>query len=91
MGFCVFCSDMDSRLVLAGKSATESQFAETLTRNRTLKLPDDVHFKISLIKENDIPDETAIRSYMSFLNTECFGRLLIWSPRLPSTHDIVSQ
>ncbi|PKA60036.1 hypothetical protein AXF42_Ash009720 [Apostasia shenzhenica] len=31
------------------------------------------------------------QSYMDALKTDCFGRLLIWSPRLPSTHDVVSK
>lgn len=87
---------MDSRLVLAGKSANETQLAETLKRNSTLKLPDDAKFTISLHQENQTSVDTAsdsflIPSYMSFLNTHRFGRLLVWSPRLPSTHDIVSR
>lgn len=87
---------MDSRLVLAGKSATEAQLAETLKKNSKLKLPEDAHFTILLHEEIQTSMDTAsdlfsIRSYMSFLKTERFGRLLVWSPRLPSTHDIVSQ
>jgi biotin--protein ligase len=28
---------------------------------------------------------------MNSLSTNLFGRLLIWSPLLPSTHDLVSK
>uniref|UniRef100_A0A7N0ULP1 BPL/LPL catalytic domain-containing protein n=1 Tax=Kalanchoe fedtschenkoi TaxID=63787 RepID=A0A7N0ULP1_KALFE len=87
---------MDSLLVLAGKSDAEVQLAESLKRNNTLKLPDDARFSISVHENHLTPttttaDSFSITDYMTLLNTGCFGRLLIWSPRLPSTHDIVSQ
>ncbi|CAM8882970.1 unnamed protein product [Rhodiola kirilowii] len=86
---------MDSRLVLAGKSSAEVQLAESIKRNNTLKLPeDDTKVSVALHDDDSIittADSFSIPSFMSYLNTDSFGRLLIWSPRLPSTHDIVSQ
>ncbi|PWA76534.1 holocarboxylase synthase 1 [Artemisia annua] len=35
-------------------------------------------------------DEFDTNTYMTSLMTTCFGRLLLWSPRLPSTQDVVS-
>ncbi|KAI3711448.1 hypothetical protein L2E82_41549 [Cichorium intybus] len=41
-------------------------------------------------KEGICKDEFDINAYMDSLVTTCFGRFVIWSPRLPSTQDIVS-
>ncbi|KAF3445708.1 hypothetical protein FNV43_RR10884 [Rhamnella rubrinervis] len=82
-------------LVLCGKSVAENEIAESLLKsNNTLKLPDDVAVSLLLHSESDKPfDEESfgIDSFMNSLSTNRFGRFLLWSPRLTSTHDVVSQ
>ncbi|KAK9271365.1 hypothetical protein L1049_026955 [Liquidambar formosana] len=81
-------------LVLCGKSSAETEFAKSLKSNSTLKLPDDSKVSILLHSEVEKPLEEepfGIESFMNSLSTTRFGRFLIWSPRLPSTHDVVSH
>nr|GEX50648.1 biotin--protein ligase 2-like isoform X1 [Tanacetum cinerariifolium] len=80
-------------LVLSGKSANEKDLAKSLKQNASLKLADDVKLITYLQSERENPseiDEFNIATYMRSLATKCFGRLLLWSPRLPSTQDVVS-
>ncbi|KAK6939824.1 Biotinyl protein ligase (BPL) and lipoyl protein ligase (LPL), catalytic domain, partial [Dillenia turbinata] len=91
-------SAMDSQsshlLVLYGKSTAEIDFARSLKENNTLKLADNGEILVLLgsEKEKSSNEESfGVESYMNSLLAKRFGRLLIWSPRLPSTHDIVSQ
>ncbi|GJS49066.1 biotin--protein ligase 2-like protein isoform X1 [Tanacetum coccineum] len=80
-------------LVLSGKSANEKDLAKSLKQNASLKLADDVKLNTYLQSEMENPseiDEFNIATYMRSLATKCFGRLLLWSPRLPSTQDVVS-
>ncbi|XP_059631878.1 biotin--protein ligase 2-like [Cornus florida] len=82
------------RLVLCGKSSTENELAKSLKNNATLKLPDSAEISIILHSETEKPFEKEcfrIDSFMNALSTSRFGRFLIWSSRLPSTHDIVSH
>lgn len=81
-------------LVLCGKSLAESEVAESLKANNTLKLPDNSEFSIILQSEigKSVEEESFdVKLYMNSLSTNQFGRFLIWSPRVSSTHDIVSQ
>lgn len=82
-------------LVLCGKSSVENEIAESLKNINTLKLPDDDdNVSVLLHSELDKPlDEDSFRSdsFMNSLSTNRFGRFLMWSPRLTSTHDVVSQ
>ncbi|KAJ0266085.1 Biotinyl protein ligase (BPL) and lipoyl protein ligase (LPL) [Hirschfeldia incana] len=84
--------DDSCRLVLCGKSSVENDTAERLKKNNALKLPDDSP-KVSLFlaseMEND--DSFSLSLFMNSLSTSRFGRFLIWSPRLSSTHDVVSH
>ena len=87
-------SNSSSTLVLCGKSTAENEIALSLKSNKTLKLPGDSEVSVLLKSELEKPlEENSFRidSYMSSLSTSQFGRFLIWSPRLPSTHDVVSQ
>ncbi|XP_028117732.1 biotin--protein ligase 2-like isoform X4 [Camellia sinensis] len=91
-------SAMDSQspclLVLFGKSSTEKELAKSLKDNNSLKLPDNDKFSILLHSETRIPvEENCFRnnSFLNCLSTTRFGRFLIWSPQLPSTHDAVSH
>lgn len=89
---------MDSQshhhLILAGKSSAEVELAKTLKSNNNIKLTGDATVYTYIYSEMGIPfseESFHMESYMNSLSTKHFGRLLMWSPRLPSTHDIVSQ
>ncbi|KAK9945745.1 hypothetical protein M0R45_011244 [Rubus argutus] len=96
---CRLASAMDSSssctLVLCGKSLAENKIAEALKNTGALKLTDNSELSILLDSELEKPfkedDAFGIGSFMNSLSTNRFGRLLLWSPRLPSTHDVVSQ
>lgn len=84
-------------LVLRGKSVEENEIALRLKTNNTLKLPDGSPVTVSLHSETENRESIAndsvfrINSYMNFLSTCRFGRLLLYSPRLTSTHDVVAK
>ncbi|KAK4274052.1 hypothetical protein QN277_017343 [Acacia crassicarpa] len=84
-----------SSLVLCGKSLAENEIAKTIKKNNTLKLPDSSEISIILRSELDNKflkvDSFGIDLFMNSLSTHKFGRFLIWSPRLSSTHDVVSH
>ncbi|KAG2709111.1 hypothetical protein I3760_05G224100 [Carya illinoinensis] len=82
-------------LVLCGKSTAENEIAKSIKSTNVLKLPDNGDISILLQSELERPlkeDEYSfsIDSFMNCLSTNQFGRFLIWSPRLPSTHNVVS-
>ncbi|XP_020598921.1 biotin--protein ligase 1, chloroplastic-like isoform X2 [Phalaenopsis equestris] len=97
------CSIMEDRhpvtiLVLFAKSPHEDQIARsTQAKRETLKLFDEddgqEEIRVLLQSEIDSIDPPTFRAerYMDALDTNSFGRFLIWSPRLPSTHDVVSK
>ncbi|XP_010472583.1 PREDICTED: biotin--protein ligase 1, chloroplastic isoform X1 [Camelina sativa] len=85
-------------LVLCGKSSVETEIAKRLkNNNNSLKLPDNT--KVSLFLESeakhvvkdDDGDSFDLSLFMNSILTHQFGRFLIWSPRLSSTHDVVSH
>ncbi|KAL8125187.1 hypothetical protein AgCh_012749 [Apium graveolens] len=81
-------------LVLAGKSATEKELTNSVKASNILKLPDVEDVSVLLHSEYEDSrnkESFRINSYMNSLSTKCFGRFFIWSPRLPSTHDVVSK
>ncbi|KAL3014407.1 hypothetical protein AAZX31_06G104700 [Glycine max] len=83
-----------SLLVLCGKSLAENETAKAIKTSSTLKLPEDE--KLSLVLHSEMDNSVMqgffqVHSYMDSLSTNQFGRLLIWSPDLNSTHDIVSH
>lgn len=81
-------------LVICCKSFEESGLAQSLkTKLETLKLLEEEEVKIVLHSEIDActPLTFEAQLYMEALSARNFGRFLIWSPRLPSTHDLVSQ
>lgn len=66
----------------------------SLKANNSLKLPN--YAQILLRLQSDVenpsePDSFDVESFLNSLSTTRFGRFLIWSPRLPSTHDVVSH
>ncbi|GJU06105.1 biotin--protein ligase 2-like protein isoform X1 [Tanacetum coccineum] len=86
-------SQLPCVLVLSGKSASDKEIVKSLKENASLKLADDVKmltFLQSEMERQSEKDEFDTHTYMTSLTTTCFGRLLLWSPRLPSTQDVVS-
>jgi biotin--protein ligase len=88
-------SESSCDLVVCGKSSAEEELSKSLQQNKSIKLPNDTQVSILLSSEVDnsslSENSFSISSYMNSLSTMRFGRLLIWSPRLTSTHDVVSQ
>ncbi|KAI3464463.1 hypothetical protein Pfo_021126 [Paulownia fortunei] len=86
-----------TELVLCGKSISENEEAWCLKTNNTLKLPDGspvtvvLHSEIENRESIGNDDVFRINSYMDSLSTSRFGKLLIYSPKLGSTHDVVSN
>ncbi|KAK6132379.1 hypothetical protein DH2020_033870 [Rehmannia glutinosa] len=86
-------------LVVCGKSAAENELARCLKNNNTLKLPDDSPVTVALQSEIENQENVNVGSddvfrinlYMDLLSTSLFGKLLIFSPKLASTHDVVSS
>lgn len=80
-------------LVLCSKSPREFDLALS-SKNAGFKL-EGVEEEIRVFIQSDldpgIQQTFQTDVYMGALSTNLFGRLLIWSPRLPSTHDVVSQ
>jgi biotin--protein ligase len=94
--FLHFLSAVDcSLLVLCGKSLTENETAKAIKANNTLKLSDKGELSIILHSEfnKNVMQQQSFQfsSFMNSLSTNQFGRLLIWSPQLSSTHDVISQ
>ncbi|GAV76219.1 BPL_C domain-containing protein/BPL_LplA_LipB domain-containing protein [Cephalotus follicularis] len=88
-------SDSCSMLVLCGKSTIENEIAKSLKNNNTLKLTGTSEILVCLQSKAEKPLKLQqyfdIELFMNSLSTNQFGRLLIWSPRLSSTHDFVSN
>ncbi|KAG7572247.1 Biotinyl protein ligase (BPL) and lipoyl protein ligase (LPL) catalytic domain [Arabidopsis suecica] len=88
-------SDASCNLVLCGKSSVETEIAKCLKNKNSLKLPDNT--KVSLFLESEAKhlvkddDSFNLLLFMNSIITHRFGRFLIWSPRLSSTHDVVSH
>ncbi|XVE60381.1 hypothetical protein DITRI_Ditri05aG0124300 [Diplodiscus trichospermus] len=84
-----------STLFLCGKSSAETEIAKSLKMKHALKLPNGD--EVSTLLQSDInhlrfgEEAFNVDLFMNSLSTNRFGRFLIWSPRLPSTHDIVSH
>ncbi|XP_010091344.2 biotin--protein ligase 2 isoform X1 [Morus notabilis] len=86
-------SDSPCTLVLCGKSAAENEIAKSLRDNAALKLAENDGVSVLLQSELDKPVEEGsfrVDSFVKSLSTNRFGRFLLWSPLLPSTHDVVS-
>ncbi|QCE15813.1 hypothetical protein DEO72_LG11g2825 [Vigna unguiculata] len=83
-----------SLLVLCGKSLAENETAKAIKTSNTLKLPENGEYSLVLHSQLDktvMQGCFQIHSFMNSLSTNQFGRLLIWSPQLTSTQDIVSH
>ncbi|KAJ3679336.1 hypothetical protein LUZ60_017347 [Juncus effusus] len=83
-------------LCLAAKSGEEQQLAQALKRkleqNKGLLQISDQEKEVKVCMKAD-SDECEFRAemYMDLICASKFGRFLVWSPRLSSTHDLVSK
>ncbi|KAF9613032.1 hypothetical protein IFM89_005466 [Coptis chinensis] len=91
----LFFSTMQNLLILHGKSSFETELAQSLKTNNTIKLPEEdaqvsilVHSSEQRGVQNDAFD---VDLYMNSLTTHRYGKFFIYSPRLSSTQDIVSK
>ncbi|KAL8144513.1 hypothetical protein V2J09_017545 [Rumex salicifolius] len=84
-----------SLLLLCGKSPSDNELATSLKRAEAFDLSDHVDYRVLLYSELQNPSEEEVpfdvQLYMNSLLTARFGRFLIWSLRLTSTHDVVSK
>ncbi|XP_055834737.1 biotin--protein ligase 2-like [Solanum dulcamara] len=82
-------------LLLAGKSNEDNDLAKVLKDNNTLQLhKNGEEVEVVLHPDLETPfedDAFRIEEYFNSLSTTRFGRLLIYSPKLSSTHDVISQ
>ncbi|XP_073009596.1 biotin--protein ligase 2-like isoform X1 [Typha latifolia] len=81
-------------LVISAKSPEEDVLARSLiSKSGTLKLGDEEEIRVLLGSEVDSTNHStfAAQLYMEALSASRFGRFLIWSPRLSSTHDLVTK
>lgn len=88
--------DASCSLVLCGKSSVEADVASRLKKDKVLKLSDDTQVSLFLQSEAEaetLQDDSSfdLSFFMDSITTHRFGRFLVWSPRLSSTHDVVSQ
>ncbi|KAG2240014.1 hypothetical protein Bca52824_091134 [Brassica carinata] len=88
--------DASCSLVFCGKSSVETEIATRLKKDNLLKLSDDT--QVSLLLQSEAGAEALLLKddssfdlsfFMDSITTHRFGRFLIWSPRLSSTHDVV--
>jgi biotin---protein ligase len=85
-------------LVLSAKSHEELKAAQSLKlkfeTSDTLNLSEEEK-EVKVLMDSDLgaADQLTfgVGSYMGSLVASRFGRLLLWSPRLSSTHDLVSK
>lgn len=85
-------------LVLSAKSHEELKLAQSLklkfeTSDALNLSEEEKEVKVLLDSEVEPTDQMKfeVGLYMGSLVASKFGRLLIWSPRLSSTHDLVSK
>lgn len=80
-------------LVLHAKSSSELEYIRSLEQENSLKLPEGEIVISTRSKQQIVRDDECFNLdlYMDNLSTNQFGRLLIWSPRLSSTHTLLSK
>ena len=84
-----------SSLVIWGKEAEEKELAINIKKNGALKINDEEQLLVFLL--SDLPAAVLGTptfkedTYFRTITNTRFGKFLLWSPRLPSTHDVISQ
>lgn len=80
-------------IVLHAKSSSELEYIRSLEQENSLKLPEGEVVITARSKQQIVRDDECFNLdlYMDNLSTNQFGRLLVWSPRLSSTHTLLSK
>eukprot|EP01018_Ginkgo_biloba_P011301 Gb_31384 [translate_table: standard] len=80
-------------IVFHAKSSYEEEYINGFKDEKTLKLPEGASLIAGSHEEKVICNNKRFKidMYMNNLSTRQFGRLLIWSPSLPSTQTLLSQ
>lgn len=80
-------------IILHAKSPFESEYIKSLEQENSLKIPEGEVVITTRSEQQIASDDECFKLdlYMDNLSTNQFGRLLIWSPRLSSTHTLLSK
>lgn len=80
-------------IVFHSKSSFELEYIKSLEQENSLKLPEGEVVITTISEQQIVSDDECFNLdlYMDNLSTNQFGRLLIWSPRLSSTHTLLSK
>eukprot|EP00249_Psilotum_nudum_P020156 c27581_g1_i1 orf=432-1508(-) len=79
-------------IFMSGKSSTETESTKDLI-GRELKLSNGSAIKLAIQSHDDAAQNGSFQGklYLERLETVQFGRLLLWSPHLPSTQTFLSE
>lgn len=80
-------------IIFHAKSPFELEYIKSCERENSLKLPEEEVVITTRSEQHIASDDECfnVDLYMDNLSTNQFGRLLIWSPRLSSTHTLLSK
>lgn len=80
-------------IIFHAKSPFELEYIKSLEQENSLKLPEGEVVITTRSEQQIVSDDECfnVDLYMDNLSTNQFGRLLIWSPRLSSTHTLLSK
>lgn len=80
-------------IIFHAKSPFELEYIKSLEQESSLKLPEGEVVITTRSEQQIVSDDECfnVDLYMDNLSTNQFGRLLIWSPRLSSTHTLLSK
>lgn len=77
---------------LASKGPAEAEYVENLKRDDGLQLPDAaVVTTAAEWARRGVREDFDVPAYLENLSTSQFGRLVLYSPLIPSTHTLLSQ
>uniref|UniRef100_A0ACD5Z884 Uncharacterized protein n=1 Tax=Avena sativa TaxID=4498 RepID=A0ACD5Z884_AVESA len=80
-----------TRLVLAGKSPQDQQLLASASGELSLEEEGGGELAVSLAPDGCGGEGFDAAAYMGALRARRFGRWMLWSPRMASTHDLVTQ
>jgi biotin--protein ligase len=80
-----------TRLLLSGKSPQDQQLLASAARELSLEELGGGELAVSLAPGGGGVEGFDAAAYMGALLARRFGRWLLWSPRMASTHDLVTQ
>uniref|UniRef100_A0ACD5V768 Uncharacterized protein n=1 Tax=Avena sativa TaxID=4498 RepID=A0ACD5V768_AVESA len=80
-----------TRLVLSGKSPQDQQILASAAGELSLEEEGGGELAVSLAPDGGGAEGFDAGAYMGALLARRFGRWMLWSPRMASTHDLVTQ